>query len=968
MHCKTKVTQNKQNSISFIRLFTLLCFFCIFSIVNHTAAQTKSEPATLKGKIVDGKTGEELPFSTIILVGTYNGAQADLEGNYELKNINPGNYSIRFSAIGYSDKLYNNLKFVAGEIKELKVTLSPQSLSLGEVEIVGEKNPINLESGNSEVKIQGDDIRNSNMREVKEIVAMQNGVTQTPDGLQIRGSRVYETQYLVEGISAQDPLAGTGFGVNVSSNAIQDLSVNTSGGDADVSGGTGGVISAKIREGGNKLRANGSWFRDNLNFTGDRASRNQNASWNTDMLNANISGPIPFTKDRLTFFLSGDMSLTDQYFRSYANQLRSSLMDNPTAWAPRYDNSYSTSGKLTFTAMRGFKISLSSVQSMTINQNTRALQVVGFDQIMRPGYQYDFSLNLDNANTFTSKTNLTALSIFKTIGKKFTLDISLGRLFTNLRSDANGRPFRSSTVDQVYDPASIVTAPITVYNASDTTQVYVLPGPGLYNNNGIATRWHDHWVQEYTIKAKLNYASSNRIHLVSFGFEHKEKEYQWADVYSPWIGAPVVINDTLTLPSTSVGRKSDLWKVQPADGLVFLQDEIRYKGIIANIGLQFAYWAPGLYVDQTVDNPNAQVVPEVREQYKQQTASVFGRRYKARLLPKIRVSFPISDNNVMYVAYSHNMRLPHPRFVYAGLDPVYQDKSDLSSLGNPNLNPEVSVNYEIGLKSKLGAYTSAQLTAFYNDRFDYIVERNIEVQDQTGRFVNKSFYINQDYARTRGIELTIFQRIEKVLYVTLGGSYQLITGKSNSANEQALQIKNQGFVTQTREYPGASDTPFNLKFSTTYTPDTNTRLFGIIPLNGMRFYFGAYFRTGIRYTPMRQNGTTALGRPIYEYEFDKPLSKIGSPVFNADIRISRDFKLYKKLLLTLSFEVKNLFNNENAQIINPVTGRAYYNGDPLPSDSRDPRYVDPQDNGTPPFDPSRFQAPRQVLFGLAFQF
>ncbi|MBY0426677.1 MAG: TonB-dependent receptor, partial [Cytophagales bacterium] len=367
-------------------------------------------------------------------------------------------------------------------------------------------------------------------------------------------------------------------------------------------------------------------------------------------------------------------------------------------------------------------------------------------------------------------------------------------------------------------------------------------------------------------------------------------------------------------------------------------------------------------------NPNAQVVEEVRNQYKQQSVSILGRRYKARILPKLRVSFPVSDNHVMYVAYSHNMRLPHPRFVYAGLDPVYQDKSDLSDLGNPNLNPEVSVNYEIGLKSKLGAYTSAQLTAFYNDRFDYIVQRSIEVQDQTGRYVTKSFYINQDYARTRGIELTVFQRIHKVLYITLGGSYQLITGKSNAANEQAIQIKTQGYVSQTREYPGASDTPFNLKFSTTYTPDTNTRLFGIVPLKGFKFYFGAYFRTGIRYTPMHQSGTNALGRPIYEADLDKPLSKIGSPIFNADIRISRDFKILKQFMVTLSFEVKNLFDNKNAQIINPVTGNAYYNGDALPNDMRDPKYNDPQDNGTPPFDPSRFQAPRQVLFGVAFGF
>ena len=56
------------------------------------------------------------------------------------------------------------------------------------------------------------------------------------------------------------------------------------------------------------------------------------------------------------------------------------------------------------------------------------------------------------------------------------MDIAVGRLATNLRADANGRPFRTGTVDQIFDPRSIVTDPVTVFNPNDPV-VYVFLAP-----------------------------------------------------------------------------------------------------------------------------------------------------------------------------------------------------------------------------------------------------------------------------------------------------------------------------------------------------------------------------------------------------------------------------------------------------------------------------------------------------------
>jgi outer membrane receptor protein involved in Fe transport len=119
----------------------------------------------------------------------------------------------------------------------------------------------------------------------------------------------------------------------------------------------------------------------------------------------------------------------------------------------------------------------------------------------------------------------------------------------------------------------------------------------------------------------------------------------------------------------------------PAQGGIFLQDEIKYKGIIGFLGLRYDYWAPGKFADNAVNNPDAPVTDATREAYLKNTTNFLGKAWKARLLPKLRVSFPVTENNVLYFNYGHAMQLPHPRFVYAGLDPVYQDPQFSLQLG-----------------------------------------------------------------------------------------------------------------------------------------------------------------------------------------------------------------------------------------------------------------------------------------------
>ncbi|MGB0849751.1 MAG: TonB-dependent receptor domain-containing protein [Bacteroidia bacterium] len=917
-----------------------------------------AQTGTLRGVLTDEESGEKLVGAYVRIVGTYGAAISEVDGSYLIEGIKPGTYSINVSFMGYQQKIYNDIDIVAGKPRVLNIKMTSQTNTFETVKVVGKKKVVELDDAKSTITLNKKDIADMNVRDVQEVIAIQAGVSKSPDGIQIRGARVYETSFNVDNISAQDPLAGTGFGVQVASGSIGELELITGGAGAEHDGGTAGVISTTIKEGSEKFEMAGSWQRDN--FGG-----NPSYGWNTDIAEFSFGGKFKIKKRKFYFFNNVTANLTDYYFGPTANQLHSSLFTNDSMWAPRQANQFTHTIKLSHELNPKTKISVTNQHSLSINQNTRTLQIVGFDAILSPGFQFNRSLNLDNATTYTHHSNLTAINVRRTINEKLVGTLSLGRLFTNLRADANGRDFRSESVDQVFDEESIVTDPITVFNPNGPIQ-FVLPGPGLINNGGISSTWHDHYAQEYTIKASFRYYPETKVHQMNFGWEQKLNEYQWIDVTRPWVGAPIEINDSTSTPSISIGSSNDIWSVKPNNGGLFFSDKITYKGIIANLGMRFNYWAPGKFADDAVANPQAPVIDQVRKDYESHTVKVLGLRYKARLLPKINVSFPVTSNNVLYFNYSHSMRLPHPRFVYAGLDPEYQDRSFLSFLGNPDLNPEVNVSYELGFKAQIKKSIGLTLAAYNNNRFDYIVSRKVIVNDQTGRPVSKTMYINQDYAKVQGAEANIIWRMTSYLRTFTNVAYQLAKGKSNSARESSLQIEQNGEVPLSTENYLAWDRPWNINLGVVFSPDSNLRFYKDW-LKGTQIYFSGSYQSGLRYTPQILESYNALGRPEYVSDLSSYLGERATPWINGDIKITKTFANEKRKGITLSVEARNVFNNKNAQIINTVTGRAWEPGDDVPNNWRDDRYLGPEESGTPPNNPARYQAPRQILFGISFR-
>ena len=86
------------------------------------------------GKVIDEEFNETMPFANVLVKGTSQGVTTDFDGNYTII-VEPGEYTLVFSFVGYQTKEITGIKVGENEVKELSVNLSSSSVGLEEVVI-----------------------------------------------------------------------------------------------------------------------------------------------------------------------------------------------------------------------------------------------------------------------------------------------------------------------------------------------------------------------------------------------------------------------------------------------------------------------------------------------------------------------------------------------------------------------------------------------------------------------------------------------------------------------------------------------------------------------------------------------------------------------------------------------------------------------------------------------------------------
>jgi iron complex outermembrane receptor protein len=83
----------------FVFLILLTCVY-----VNLHAVDIQSDSSIIKGKVTD-LNGNALPGTVITIENTHTGVYTDSNGSYSFSGLKDGNYTMRFSFIGYETQL-----------------------------------------------------------------------------------------------------------------------------------------------------------------------------------------------------------------------------------------------------------------------------------------------------------------------------------------------------------------------------------------------------------------------------------------------------------------------------------------------------------------------------------------------------------------------------------------------------------------------------------------------------------------------------------------------------------------------------------------------------------------------------------------------------------------------------------------------------------------------------------------------
>ncbi|HMB96867.1 MAG TPA: TonB-dependent receptor [Balneolaceae bacterium] len=117
-------------------LLILILTFALFLWTDVTAAiHDPGVPleGTITGKIIDESTGEPLIGATVMIVETSQGDATDLDGNFNIKDVEPGTYTLRVSFISYATKVIEEVEVETGEVTRLEITMLPETSELDEV-------------------------------------------------------------------------------------------------------------------------------------------------------------------------------------------------------------------------------------------------------------------------------------------------------------------------------------------------------------------------------------------------------------------------------------------------------------------------------------------------------------------------------------------------------------------------------------------------------------------------------------------------------------------------------------------------------------------------------------------------------------------------------------------------------------------------------------------------------------------
>jgi len=925
---------------------------------------------------------------------TSMGAATDAEGYYAIINVDPGSYDARVTYVGYAHTLVTDISVNINLTTELNVGLQIEAISGEEVVVVATRSLLQDDSFASTHNVTAEEMQVQPIDNFMTIAQNQPGVVGSHFRGGRSGEVLVVVDGMPVRDPAGTYSGSTGgFTLGLPTEAISEMEVSLGGLSAEFGNVQSGVINVATDAGSQKFKGKATYMTTNfgnaindaimpldnfvsktLDFYSADADQDSlmdivmpdSARWYTlryrhelqNVMRLSLSGPIIPNSDRITFALSADVTNeTQDYFinnnyssEKYYGKLTAKLSDKM---------------KLTASAM----YSASNSDDFYIYASKYGPSDEYWDDLMY--YDPDPDNRRDTALIYHFVNNPelyqdTAYQIGRydiKVVKGDTLKVADQIHFKDVYTDARiqdhlwdrEREAYTLNLGFTHQLSSKTYYELKYQNMSskyfygvrdvddrdgdgDVTEFlnWDFDGEGPYYEN--RTRENNVWWTGgddpgYRDQAsqvnKLKFDIESQItqnHQVRGGFEFTHNNMDVKNISWTTISFDPV--------DTSYSRnyyRTDIWSEDNLDLGMYVQDKMEFKGLVALVGLRYDYFNPSGFGDPVIypgdfENPFSLIdtltgMPALTDPQEAKPSH--------QISPRFGISYPITDRDKVMFTYGHYFQRPDSYYLYRNL--MYDNLTTTGNyVGNPSLEPEKTVSYDISLEHLFTPTLKVSITGYYKD-----VTNLMNFQKYV--FINTSsdgnIYVNADYANIKGVEFALYKALTDFWGASINYTYSSAQGRLyNDYNAPLFQ---------------ADQKMFPLSYDQTHTINANVTL-----------------KTPARLSPLLRNWRANIQVDINS---GLPYSSYGTGLtndlrlpwkYNVDLRINRLIKM-GAVKMNVFVDVYNVLNSMYISYIG--SGRFY-------NQENDAAIVDRDVDNSFIYNPEVYNDPRQFRAGLSIQF
>lgn len=713
-----------------VKLSTLL--FCVLSSAFATTT------GIISG-VVEDQDGNPLVGATVTIEGTQYGAMTSSQGEYVIPALNPGEYTVIARMIGRATSRVEGVTVQSDNTSRIDFELAEDASGSTVIRVIESRSYILRDVPATTYQLDLSELRTMTANKIMDVVATQPGVVQQEGELHVRGGRAGEIDYVLDGISLRSPMDNR-FNFDVPMSALSGATLMTGGLSIEYGNTLSGVVELIGNEGGERFEAVLTGRMGDMT-SGMLSSCEQIFMESIDIdqcrtgfqnVELFLSGPEPFTESLLP---SIGVNLPGKMTVSMSGQFSASGKDNTDTrgnWSYNWLNDGSAIMKLTYKPEPRTVVSLSSFGSYR-EHGWNQWAWAHYNELsfaegqLYPPLEQDYAIP-----AMFSETGGFILNFSHLIGDKTSINFTAGTVHYQNRNrlyDESG-----GFVGEGTNPIFWLTQYSPPVLIEDTL--------GFFYNGVHRNVWHDSKATVTTAVAGIDVNPNPRTRL-KIGISGNYYDLYQNNVYYLSPGNAYI----------------SLWDAYPHSAAVFAQGSYRFSGgVISTLGVRADYFDANTSIFSLEEDGGIEVDPKIH------------------VSPRLSFSVPFSERSLFFATYGQYFQMPAMNSLY--LQTTYNTGANRVIVGNPDLDPELTTLFEVGIRQEIDRYTDFALS-FYNKDITGLVSTENNNQGQYYIFNN-----DDSHGTVRGLETSLSRMAGSNLSGQVFYSLSIAKGRYSSMLER----------------------------------------------------------------------------------------------------------------------------------------------------------------------------------------